>query len=68
MINLLVYIMGNTADNILSSFGLTEDEKKNYETVVEKFEQRFVKKSNVIFECARFNQRKQEEGESAMTL
>ena len=32
--------------------------------VVEKFERHFIKKRNVIFERARFNQRKQEEGES----
>ena len=56
--------MGDVADDILSSFDLTDDEEKNYDTVVEKFELHFVKKRNVIFERARFNQRKQEEGES----
>ena len=56
--------MGDAADDILSSFGLTDDEKKDYDTVVEKFDRHFVKKRNVIFERARFNQRKQEEGES----
>ena len=56
--------MGDAANDILSSFGLTDNEKKNYDTVVEKFQRYFVKKRNVIFERARFNQRKQEVGES----
>ena len=56
--------MDDVADNILSSFGLNDDKKKDYDTVVERFERHFVKKRNVIFECAKFNQRKQEEGES----
>ena len=55
--------MDNSADDILSSFGLTDDEKKNYNMVVEKFEQHSVKR-NIIFEHARFNQHKPEEGES----
>ena len=56
--------MGDAANDILSSFGLTDDEKKNYDTVVEKFEWPFVKKRKFIFECTRFNQHKQEEGKS----
>ena len=64
-VNMLVYTMGDAADNILSSFGLTDNDKKKYETVVAKFESPSIKKQNVIFERAKFNQRKQEEGESA---
>ena len=56
--------MGDAADDILASLGLTEEEKKTYDTVVAKFQGHFVKKRNVIFERAKFNQRKQEEGES----
>ena len=37
-VNTLVYTMGDPADDILSSFGLTDDEKKNFDTVVDKFE------------------------------
>ena len=59
-VNMLVYTMGNVADSILSSFGLSEDDKKNYDTVVQRFERHFVKKRNVIFERAKFNQCKQE--------
>ena len=62
-VNALVYCMGDTADDILCSLGLSDDEKKIYETVKTKFESHFVKWRNVIFERCKFNQRKQEEGE-----
>ena len=55
--------MGDEAEDILSSFRLTEDQGKSYSTVVEKFEGYFVKRRNFIFERAKFNRRKQEEGE-----
>ena len=51
------------ADDILSSVGLSQDDKKNYDTIVQRFEH-FVKKTNSIFKRTKFNQRKQEEGES----
>ena len=60
-VNTLVYTMGDVADDILSSFDLSDDEKKNYDTIVEGFKRYFVKR-NVIFECAKFNQRIQEKG------
>ena len=56
--------MGNEADDILSSFGLTADHQKVYATVMEKFESYFIKRHNVIFEQAKFNRRNQQEGES----
>ena len=62
-VNTLVYTMGDFADDILSSFGLSEEDKSKFNVVVEKFEAHFVKKRNVIFERAKFNQRRQEEGE-----
>ena len=51
-------------DDILSSFGLGEDDKNKYDTVKEKFQGYFIKKHNVIFERAKFNMRSQLEGES----
>ena len=60
----LVYTMGDDADDILSSFNLSEEDRKKYETVRGKFESYFVKKKNVIFERAKFNRRKQEESET----
>jgi len=63
-VNTLLYTMGDEADDILRSFKLSEDEQKNYDTVKAKFDRHFVKKHNVIYERARFNMRKQEEGET----
>ena len=63
-VNTLIYTMGNEAEDILSSFSLNKEDKKKYDTVKEKFENVFVKKRNVIYERARFNQRKQQEGEN----
>lgn len=64
-VNTLIYAMGDTADDILRSFGLSEGDKKKYKPVLDKFDYHFVKKRNVICERARFNMRRQEEGESA---
>ena len=63
-VNTLVYAMGDEADDILTSLGLTDEQKKEYETVKDKFEAHFVKRRNTIFERVKFNQRRQEEGES----
>ena len=56
--------MGEEADNILFSFGLSADDKKKYTTVSNKFEAYFVKRTNPIYKRAKFNMRRQEEGES----
>ena len=63
-VNTLIYAMGDEADDILRSFALPEDDRKSYATVKGKFESHFVQRRNVIFERAKFNWRKQEEGES----
>ena len=64
-INTLIYALGDEADNILTSLKLTAAQKRKYDIVRQKFEQCFVKRRNPIFEWAKFNQRKQEEGEPA---
>ena len=61
--NTMIYSMGNQADDTLRSFRLTDEDAKKYKVVEDKFDLHFVKKRNVIFERARFNQRKQEDGE-----
>ena len=63
-VHTLIYSMGEEADDILSSFELSVADQKKYETVKGKFESYFVKRRNTIFERAKFNQRKQEEGET----
>ena len=62
-VNTLLYSMGDEEDDIMRSFQLSEADQKKYKVVKERFDQHFVKKRNVIFERARFNKRKQEEGE-----
>ena len=63
-VNTLIYAMGDDADDILRSFRLSAADSKNYDTVKAKFEAHFVKKRNVIYERAKFNLRRQEDGES----
>ena len=67
-VNTLLYSMGDAADDILLSFGLSAEELKKYKTVKEKFDEYFIKKKNTIYERARFNSRKQEEGEPVETF
>ena len=63
-VNSLVYSMGDQADDILRSFNLSEEDSKKYTVVKEKFDSHFVKRKNIIFERAKFNMRKQEDGET----
>ena len=62
-ISTLIYAMGDKAEDILGTITLTADEKKSFTVVLQKLEDHFVKKRNVIYERARFNQRSQHEGE-----
>ncbi|XP_052799445.1 uncharacterized protein LOC128231064 [Mya arenaria] len=56
--------MGPEAEEIMSSFNLSNENSKKFDTVVEKLNQHFIPKKNVIFERAKFNQRSQMAGES----
>ena len=60
--------MGREADDSLHSFNLTNAQQKEFETVKNKFKNYFVVRRNVIFERAKFNMRKQEQGESVDTF
>ena len=62
-VNMLIYTMGDEADDILRLFKLSDVDAKKYSVVREKFEDHFIKKRNVIYERGRFNSRKQEKGE-----
>ena len=57
--------MGYQAEDILTSFRLSEADGKKYRVVKEKFENHFVKRRNKIYERARLNQRRQLPGEPA---
>jgi predicted aspartyl protease len=64
-ISTLVYCMGGErAEDILSSFNLTNEETASFDTVLERFDKHFVVRTNVIFERAQFNCRRQEPGET----
>ena len=56
--------MGAQADDIFRSFGLSAEGSKKYSVVKGKFDSHFIKRRNVIFERAKFNMRRQEDGES----
>ena len=62
-VNTLIYTMGDDADIILLSFRLSEADSKNYDSVVSALDSHFVKRRNVTYERAKFNQRRQELGE-----
>ena len=67
-VNTLIYCMGREADDIFQSFNLTTAQQKQYDGVKKKFQDHFVIRRNVIFERAKFNMRKQEDGESVDTF
>ena len=60
-VNTLVYSMGEEADDIMVSFGLTADDARQYELVKNRFESHFIVKRNIIFERTKFNLRSQQE-------
>ena len=63
-VNTLIYTMGDDADDILHSFRLSAADSKKYDSVKAKFDAHFVKRRNVIYELAKFNLRRQGDGES----
>ncbi|GBO26978.1 hypothetical protein AVEN_29996-1 [Araneus ventricosus] len=67
-VNSLLYIMGEQAEDIFSSFGLSETEQDDFNIVLKKFNDHFVVKKNTIFERAQFNKRVQLDGESVNTF
>ncbi|UYV69722.1 hypothetical protein LAZ67_7000457 [Cordylochernes scorpioides] len=62
-VNMLVYCMGDNADDILLSCKIASDQLENYDKVIECFESHFIPRRNIIYERTRFNQRCQQEGE-----
>ena len=60
--------MGDEADDILRSFGLTEDDQKDYKVIIERFDSHFIKRRNAIYERTKFNSRSQEQGEPVVAM
>ena len=59
-----MYCLGEEAESVLMSINITEEERKDYSKVIEKFDDFFKVCRNVIFERARFNHCSQIPGES----
>ena len=62
-VNTLLYSMGSKSDDILATFGFTNNYSKKFDVVKDRFDSYFVKLRNIIYEHAKFNQRKQETSE-----
>ena len=62
-VSTLLYCMGEDAEETLTSTHISEDDRKQYSTVIEKFDTFFKVRKNIIFERARFNRCCQTEGE-----
>lgn len=60
--------MGDEADDILTSFKLSTLQLKQYHTIKTKFDEHFVVRQNVIFQRAKFNRRRQEDGKTVDTF
>ena len=54
-VNTLLYCIGKEAEGILTSTNTTEDKRKVYQTVLDKYDCFFKVCRNVIYKCARFN-------------
>ena len=67
-VSTLVYSMGNRAEDILTLMSLSQEDAADYDIVIQRFDQHFLEKRNVIYERARFNQRRQNEGETVDTV
>ena len=63
-VGMLVYSLGDKAEDILTLFNLEAEELKKYDTVKGKFESYFEKRRNTIYERPRFNSHTQRENES----
>ena len=63
--NTLLYCSGADAEDILLTTNITADNRKKYQKVLEKFDEFFAVRRNVIFERARFNKHTQQKGETA---
>ena len=64
-VNTLLYCIGEEKESVLTSTNTTEDERKVYQTVLDKFDSFFKVRRNVIYERIRFNRRNQLENETA---
>ena len=67
-VSTLVYSMGDRAEDILTSMSLSQEDAADYDIVIQRLTNTSLEKRNVIYERARFNQRRQDEGETVDTF
>ena len=63
-VSTLLYCMGEDAEIVLTSTGISDEEQKRHDAAMSKFDGFYKVLKNLIFKRARFNQRNQSEGES----
>ena len=63
-VSTLLYTLGEDSEDVLSSTNISSDDRKSYSTVMEKLNDFFKIRKNVIYERARFNRRVQLADES----
>ena len=61
----LLYCLGPDSDDVLTTTRISDDDRKKYSKIIEKLDEYFKVRHNVIFERARFNRWNQQLGESA---
>ena len=64
-VSTFLYCLGEEAESVLASMNATDDDRKDYQAIIAKFDAFFQVRRNVIFERARFNRRNQQPGESS---
>ena len=63
-VSTLLYCMGEEADDILTSTGISSANRKKYDEVVKKLDDFYKVRTNIILERAQFNRRSQRPGET----
>ena len=63
-INALIYTMGKEAEHVFKAFTFAKADEKKYAKVIEKFNEHFVPRRNIIHERACFHRHVQREGET----
>ena len=56
--------MGEDADDVLTTTRITAEDRAKYSKVIEKLDNYYKVRTNVIYERARFNRRNQQQGET----
>ena len=65
-VSTLLYCLDEEAEDVLSSTNITIENRKKFADVLQKFDEFFKVRKNIIFKRARFNQRSQGETENAV--